>query len=495
MADTLSTTEIKQRTIKGAKWLILMNGMGIPAAFLIALLLGRAGPAALGYYALAQVLIGFITTFVIYGGAPVLTVFMPKITRAGDRGRFLFTYGLILGVMMVLVLAVLGMLPSVFTFLLQRDFDMRNYGWFVLLSLVIVLSETLANAANGLMLIKVTAIARQMMRTILLPLVVILFFWKREILVAFGMPCILGGFFAGYLVSAVLCAYGLSRERRFSMVMGWFLPPGFWSFSITTMLATIFTFLYGNFDRMAVLTIQDVRGLGKYQAVLSLSMLIGIIPQMLSSTLVPMFASLLATEKIDAVHKAYELLQRIGSLMMTGAALVLISYSRELLSLFGDSYSSYDYLLSLFSIQYVVTSLHFGNTPILTAYEKNAFRLSVSTLQILIQIIGTILFIKSFGVLAIAGAKIVGVVSSNILSIVYVSKYLGDGFTVPSSYKMGVVITLLCAALRNGFLPDGWLISTGVFLFFILSYMLVARITLEEIRGIVNLVLSRKATS
>ena len=397
MTDTLSTTEIRQRSIKGAKWLILMNGMGMPAAFLIALLLGRAGPAALGYYALAQILIGVITTFVIYGGPAVLAVFMPKIPNAGDRGRFLFSYTLILFAMMVVALGLFWMLPSAFEFLLQRDFDMRNYGWFMLLALVIVSAETLANSANGLMLIKVTAVARQMMRTILLPLVAILFFWKREILVAYGMQCILGGFFAGYLVSAAICVYGLSREHRFRMAAGWFLPRGFWGFSLTTMLATIFTFLYGNFDRMAVLSIQDVAGLGMYQAVISLSMLIGLVPQMLGSTLVPMFASLLATGKIDAVLKAYGMLQRIGSILMTAAALFLISYSSELLSLFGNTYSSYDYLLSLFSVQYVVTSLHFGNTPILTAYEKNTFRLSVSTVQIFIQITGTILFIKSFG--------------------------------------------------------------------------------------------------
>ena len=46
--------------------------------FLTAMLLGRMGPATLGTYSLVQILIGIIATFIIYGGSPVLSVFIPK---------------------------------------------------------------------------------------------------------------------------------------------------------------------------------------------------------------------------------------------------------------------------------------------------------------------------------------------------------------------------------------------------------------------------------
>lgn len=231
MTDTLSTTEIKKRSIKGVKWLIVMNGLGVPAAFLVVLMLGRVGPVALGVYALAQILIGVITTFVVYGGAPVLSVFMPKLSGAEDRGRFLFSYALILLGMMTVTLGLFWLFPVAFEFLLQREFDMHNYGWFVLLAGVVVLSETLVNTASGLMLIKAAAIARQMMRLILLPLVAVLFFFKRGFLVDHGMACILGGFLAGYIVATVICTISIARDRRFKMRLGWALPQGFfWAF-------------------------------------------------------------------------------------------------------------------------------------------------------------------------------------------------------------------------------------------------------------------------
>ena len=54
MTDTLSTIEIKQRSTRGVKWLLVMNGFGVPAAFMIALMLGRVHPETFGVYAIAR---------------------------------------------------------------------------------------------------------------------------------------------------------------------------------------------------------------------------------------------------------------------------------------------------------------------------------------------------------------------------------------------------------------------------------------------------------
>lgn len=495
MTDTLSPTEIKKRSIKGAKWLLVMNGMGMPAAFLIALMLGRIGPGALGVYALAQIVIGVITTFVVYGGATEFSVFLPKLSCAEDRGRFLFSYALILLCMMTLTLGFFWLFPNAFEFLLQREFDMHNYGWFVLLAFGVVISETLVNTASGLMLVKTAAIARQMIRLVLLPLVVVLFFFKSKILIDHGLACILGGFLTGYILAAVICMTGIARDQRFQMQPEWLLPRGFWGLSLSTMAATIFTFLYNNFDRMAVLTINDVEGLGKYQAVISLSMLIGVVPKMLGTTLVPMFSSLLATGKKDAVRKAYDVLHKMGTILMTGLALFLISYSSELLSLFGDAYSSYNYLLSMFCVTAVITSPSFVNTPILITYEKNLFRFCVSAVLIFTQVLGTLIFTHSYGVLAIAGAKVVGLILAQSANIKRVTYGMKEGFHLPNTYKVGVIVALSCAIIRNGLLPAGWGISTAVFLSAGVCFCVVGRISVHDTGNVVGLMLRRKDKS
>jgi O-antigen/teichoic acid export membrane protein len=491
----LQTGEIKKRSIKGAKWLILMNALGMPSAFLIALLLGRTGPEALGAYALVQVLIGVVTTFVVYGGSPVLSVFMPKISSAVDRGRFFSTYLVLLIAFMAVVLAIFRLYPPLFQYLLQRDFDMRDYGWFILLSVLIVATETLANTASGLMLIKVTSIARQMMRLILLPLVAVLFIFNRSLLLNHGMTWITGGFMAGYALACATCIIGIRKENRFSFQWGFYLPAGFWSFSLATMAGTVFTFLYGNFDRLAVLSIQDVAGLGMYQAVLSVNHLIDLVPQMFGGSLVPMFSSLLATGKEGAILKAYSMLQTAGSTLMTLSALLLISFSREILGLFGDGYESYVYLLVIFCVASVFRSLFFGNTPILIAYEKNYFRLLISSGQIAIQIFGTLFFVSSSGVLAIALSKLAGLMFAQAAYVNFVIRHLKEGFQIPRSYKAGVIIALIVATLRLKAWPDGLAFSCLLLICAWSAFLYFSKITPEYCYRIIKAIKDKQLHS
>jgi len=122
--------------------------------------------------------------------------------------------------------------PKAFEFLLQQKFDMNYYGWFILLAIVVVLSETLINTANGLLLIKTSAIARQMIRFVLLPLVAILFFFDRNILADYGIVLILGSFIVGYIIAAVVSIISIYQDQRLKIQIGWLLPKGFWNLSL-----------------------------------------------------------------------------------------------------------------------------------------------------------------------------------------------------------------------------------------------------------------------
>jgi len=489
MTDTLSTTEIKKRSIKGAKWLLVMNGMSMPAAFLIALMLGRVGPAALGVYALAQILIGVITTFVVYGGAPVLSVFMPKLSDTEDRGRFLFSYALILLVMMTVTLGLFWLFPKVFEFLMQREFDMRNYGWFVLLAIVIVMSETLANTASGLMLIKAVAIARQMMRLVLLPLVAVLFFFKREILVDHGMPCILGGFLAGYILAAVICVIGIARDQRFQMRFGWMLPRGFWVFSFTTMMTTVFSFLYGNIDRIAVLSLHDLGGLGMYQAVISINAFVGNIPLILLPAVIPTFANLLGANQHAAFHRAFSIMCRWVVLPITLLSLAMMAFSWEILSIFGHEYAQYAYLLTLFGLVGIIRSLSIPSFTILTCKEKNTFRFWQSFFMILAQGILTFVFMSHYGLIAIAGAKMFCVSVSSVVGILYVVFGLGMARNLPLSYKAAVLTGITVTILRIWIVPVGWWPSTMLMLSSVLLFLAISRFSMGDIRSVIRFII------
>jgi O-antigen/teichoic acid export membrane protein len=494
MTNSLNTNEIKKRSIMGAKWLFVMSGIGMPAAALIALMLGRVGPSALGAYALVQILIGVITTFVIYGGSPVLSVFMPKLADDAERGRFLFSYVLILLTMMMGILFLFWLFPKGFEFLLQREFDMKNYGWFILLAIVITFTETLANTASSLMLIKTAAIARQMMRLILLPLIVFLFFFDREILLRYGMQCILGGFLVGYLIAGTVCYVGILRDSSIKLQKGWLIPPGFWAFSLTSMMGTVFSFLYGNIDRMAVLSLQDLEGLGMYQAVLSINMLVENISMILLPSVIPTFSTLLGTNQYEAFRRAFSMLCRWVVLPITILALTVMAFSREILGLFGQEYTQYTYLLVLFSFAGILRSLRLPTQAILTCKEKNIFKFFQPFFMISAQVVLTFAFMSSFGILAIAGAKMLSATVSSVVGTLYVIFSLGMAKKLPLSYKAAALAGLIMVILRIWVVPDGWISSTVLLLSCVVLFLGISRFGLDEIRGVITFIIHRDAS-
>ncbi len=491
MSENLGVSEIKRRSIKGAKWLFFMNGFGLPAAFLISLLLGKTSPSVLGTYSLLLIFVSVVKTFVIYGGPPVFNVFLPKINTAEKRGRFFFSYLLIIFLLMIIVLALFKFFPSVFRFLIRRDYSMDQYWFFILLSVSVVFVELLANTASGLMIVKISAIARQMVRLVLLPTIAFLYLTNSNVLVQYGDVIIIVCFVSGYTAGGIVCLVNVLRERRVKFVPKWYLPEGFWGLSASSMGATIFTFLYHNFDKMAVLSLNDLSGLGKYQAVLSISLLITIAPKLIGASLIPMFSSLLATGNKEKISEAYNFLQRNGSMLMTVISLFLISFSTEILSLYGREYAVYDYLLVIFSIQFVITSLYFGNTPLLIASEKNIFKFSISFFQILFQLAGTLLFIKAFGVLAIAFSKAIAAVIAQTTIILYMLFIFEHRYKPPRAYIVGVIAATVLGIVKIYYIEN--VIGSFCVLFLSLSFFfLIAKIRCHEIRGLINLLIKKK---
>ncbi len=486
MTDTLSTTEIKERSIRGAKWLLVMNGLGMLGASLISFMLGRAGPSVLGVYALAQILISVITTFFLYGGASTLSVFLPKLSDAEERGRFIFSYALILLVIMTGALILFWLFPQGLEFLLQREFDMQNYGWFVLLTIVVTATEALASTASGLMLIKTVAIARQMMRFVLFPMVAILFFLKRDILVTYGLPLILGAFVAGYVLASIICVVGISRERRFNMRVGWKIPPGFWAFSGTTMLSAVFSFLYANIDRLAVYSVQDLKGLGMYQAVLSINALIERIPLLLRPSLVPTFSSLLGANHRTAFQQAFLLLSRWAVVPVTLVSLVVMSFSREILGIFGSEYVEYAYLLTLFGLVGIIRSLNLSTYVVNTCLEKNVFRFTQQFLNISSQGLLTLIFMSDYGIMAIAGAKMVSVSVASFAGVLYVFWGLGMGRKLPLSYRSAVFTGVVMTVFRIWVVPPGGLSAVLLAMFCVAMFLAVSRFSPSEIWGVIQ---------
>lgn len=489
--DALSNTELKRRSVKGAKWLILTNLFGMPAAYAIVFFLGRTGPEALGAYGLAQIFIGVVTTFALFGGTSTLRNYLPKVIGPDKRGHFLYSYGVMSVALMLAVLALFYFAPALLEFLLQREFNPANYGWFALLTVIVVVSECLIGATAGMMHISLAALARMMTRVVLLPLVAVLFFFGRDTLHTYTLETILIGYLVSYGVGAVLCVAGIARDPRFKLRARWHVPAGFEAFAVTSSAAAVFSFFYANFDRMCVLGLTDLAGLGMYQAVLSLMMLVEYVPTVLQTAVVPLFSRLQGTNQIPALKRAYNFINRNTVLLIASLSLVMIGFSREILEILGEGYGTYHYLLALYSFVSIVRAPAWPGLAILISLEKNSFRLLQSIAQLSAQALLTMLFINSYGVLAIAGAKMLAGGIATFVGILYVVYGLKMAPGLARSYKVALVTGLVLLILRIAVLSPGWtgsILSTGGAL---AALAIGSRLSVEEARAFLRIMTSR----
>jgi O-antigen/teichoic acid export membrane protein len=490
--DTLSTGEIKTRSLSGARWLLITRSASIPAALATTVLLARTGKEVLGAYALAEIFVGVIATFVVFGGSVVMTNFMPKVSKPVLRGKLLFAYLLIVAGLMAAILSLFRIFPGWLEYLLRRPFDTRLYLLFIGFAVVEVTAEILAGVVAGLMHIKTSAVANLVARYTLLPVVAVFFFVRPDVLRQYPLEIILGTFFIGRILSIGMCVRRMVTDPRFEMAAGWHLPSGFMAFCWTTHLATLFSFVYLHCDRLIILHVGALAGLGMYQAVIKVQSIIELVPRMLSSAFVPMLSSLIASGNKESAKRAYMFIQSNGTIIITVVALPTIAFSREILSVFGPDYVSYFYLLSMFSLVNVIAAPYLGNTPLLISLEKNRVRLTASTAQIGVQLAGMLAFAKPFGVLGIAGSRMFGRVVSHAITIPYVIRRLKMGLRLPRSYKAGVAVAAAVTALRIWVLPEGLLFSLLLTAGALVAFVLAAGIRWSDVKTVVHLLTSRR---
>jgi len=406
--------------------------------------------------------------------------FVPKLKEPGERGQLYLSYlasALIAGA----ILAVVMTHPKVIYALLGGE--QIRLPWSVLLffGLLVVLGESLMGLVAGLLHLKTIALARQVIRYVTFPTVAAVLIFRPSLLRDHPIPVVFGAAIASYLLIVLVLARESLRDPAFRLRFKWGLPKGFIAFTLTNQVSALAVFLNTQFDRLAVFRLQDLAGLGVYQATISLVVLIDYIPRMISHSTLPLFSSLHAQGKNEELRRGYQYLHRMGSIGMTLISLLVICYSAPLLDLFGKGYSVYFGLLAAYAATTVITSPYLVNTPILWTLERNGVRLGVSGSQFAIQLGGTFALIGPFGVVGVAAAKMASVILSQLYALFYVRFRLHLGLRLSRAYFAGVAAALLAAALRILAVPTGLIASTALFAGTVLSFALTAGITPAEV--------------
>ncbi|QZY55549.1 lipopolysaccharide biosynthesis protein [Crassaminicella profunda] len=448
MSENNELNKLKNKTVSGAKWLIIVSVVSIPLSFLTNIVIGRISAQALGIYSTILIFLQTIATFVVFGGPTVLSNYIPKSKNKNDISNFIWSYFIIIMVLFLIFTISTIFLPALKEKLFGNISGMELYLSLYIIAPLYVLGLFFQYVLIGFIDTGISTFLSKLHIFLIPVLLGISYITFQENIESNLRIIILVAILITNIVGNIIGYKVIRKKRLQSEKFKFHLPKGFWKFSIFVHLSTIFTFAYNNLDKIYVLSLGDLGQLGIYQAIITIYTFSKYIPQLLFNVTVPLFSNLINDGKYEIVKSTYYKLEKYIILMIIILNLFIIAYSKYLLLFFGKQYATFNKVLILFAMSNAITILSYVNTPLLVVLEKNKERFMNSFCQIFIQLSLTIILIQPYGIYGISLAKIFGVIIAQIYPSFIIMKKCDLGIKIPKQFFLGAIVMLLYGGLN-----------------------------------------------
>ncbi|MEW5804103.1 MAG: oligosaccharide flippase family protein [bacterium] len=416
-----STVNIREKIRSGGIWTVSIATSGLVLCFARNWFLGRMDTdgSVLGVYALVLIFISFITTFVLYGGAPVLSYYLPKIKDSEKQGSFVMGYFYIILAMMIIWIYFLFRYPHFFELLFHRKLDTPLTYLLLLITPVVTLNYAANYILTGLLAYRASAIVQRIQLIFIAPLAMVFFFVAPQLLRRHPLAILGSGVFFSNMLGIII-GIVISRKELTLRLRPW-LPRGFWSYSFYIHMNTILTFAYETVDQLFIAGACDVSRLGVYFQLLTLAQLVRFLPQEIGRLMVSSFSYLMANDREDVVQLLYHKMCKISILVTAIPVLIFIFLSREVTAIFGPAFANHHRDLIWLSAILNIGALGNINSMLILAKQETKYFFFNSITLIGIQIVLSFLLIRNLGVFGIILAKGAGILSAQIglFSIIY----------------------------------------------------------------------------
>jgi O-antigen/teichoic acid export membrane protein len=452
--------DIKIKALSNARWMIVISVVSVLCAYITNLILGNISPETLGIYSALNIFLSSLTAFTVPGGPVVLSSLCPKIYDKGKKGGLFNAYAALSAIMYGVFIVVMLTVPQL-SGPMERTGSIRYTAFFIMAPVFLAMTlvsclltsaleariSNLMTKSGALLLAAVLTVCAAADSSIIEK-------YLPRIFVACTVSANLLALFAGLLY--------VKKHKIIAFQKMLYIPKGFWPFVMTSFLLSIQSFLYRNADRMFVALLGSMNQLGYYQAIISVLMLVEYVPSLLGNITIPYFSEISGSGAGEVV-RSYENTEKYMLLFLLSIALGVMGLSGPLLSMFGEGYTDFRYLLIILIAAKCVSSRGFMNTPMLIALEKNRVRLLNGTAQTIIQFVITLLTIGRLGILGVVLGRTAGLCLSQIAPWYVVRYKSGYNIRLSRAYRCGVPLVcaygLLCAL--SG-LADAILIAAGI---------------------------------
>ncbi len=466
--------ELIKKSITGTKWIMVAILIGVPLGLVTQIAMGRISKEALGTYSLMLVLVQAIQTFFLFGGANVIVNFIPRAT-AKEKSALLFSYAGIALAFSVVFFGAMLRFPQALNFLLLHQTQANSTIYlFLLLFIPIVIGQTLTIAVlQGEMELGVAARTQygvQMMSFVLTAALLVVV--KLAHLVPAGeavalVPVVVLG---AYITTFATGFAALARviRRRWQPSLRWYLPPRFWSFTLTFHFNTIVWFFFQNIDQIYIAAIFNIGQVGIYRAALVVATYALWAPNLFTGAMYPFFTNLIARGEMATLKSAYQRYCAITSVMVALVSLAAGLFAPEILQLFGKSYGAQSLpLMIVFSLMFTVfaSAAYVPSTALITAHEDIWLNLILNVVSVGLRIGLYAPLVGRFGLVGIAYANAIS------LGVLYFTTLIAVGVryrvTVPARQHLvsvagGVLLIAPYALASHHLLPSNTLVQLAV---------------------------------
>jgi O-antigen/teichoic acid export membrane protein len=395
---------VKDKAVQGIKWTIILSSINIINLYVLQFILARISPKALGIYATFDIHIKTITTFVLFGGVMVLANFIPR-TEKSRKSKLIIAYSIIVLLFMTLALMVFLCFPGILSFLYKRPISGKLFNLLLLMTPIITLNFLLQYILHAVFEIK-KAKTTNIVSTVLTAITIIYLHLFHKTFLANNIFFVLLGSLLGFtLLSAIFGLYFVFRKTDVFSRPGFFLPKGFWSFSVFIHLGTVFLFLFKFLDRFIILKYFTLSELGVYNLVFQIVLISKTVPEWIGESLLPANVRLQYNDP-EQVIRFNESVLRYNILISFTVSLVLISAAEYILRFFGQIYFERAYFLML-TMVFIFGINSPGNVyaNLLISHEKMKYYFSLQVVMIVFQVVSSLFFLSSWGLSALVLSK------------------------------------------------------------------------------------------
>jgi len=464
---------LRVRILSGMRWTLWLSLLAGPFSYGTSIVLARTGPEVIGTYGLLIVYIGLVSSLFYFGGDAVVIKFVPEL-KPEKRLGFLLSYFMVTILALAPWLAAASLWPEKLHYLLGDGAGARFQLLVVYLAPIYIIFSLVVAALKAMLEMRWAHTLLRVLTIGSFLLYAALFLGARALLKAHYISLIWGIYLSLAVLGAAIGLWRLLRLEGWRCAWGsvrFFLPRGFWRYTLSLEQMSAINFLTQRLDLIIVLNFGGLGVLGKYVVIITLAEIIRAANRLFLDTLLPSLTNLLASRNILAASEVYSTYLRILFVVNTATACALVFLVGPITTLLGPQYGSMRTAFVVMIVCFGLSAIGGTGSTLLTSAGKQQRAVWVGLGQVGLYSVLFLYLWPRWQLLGAAAAYGVSLVLANIALLAVAKRSTHIRFSAAGDYLWMAVVVLVAATGSLWWRPSSialalvaWVGSVGLFL-------------------------------